>query len=164
MLIFGPYNCIPYSRDIVVYNYSSLTEHIPRMGLLVPPDVVQNMGEYELDVVYYNYIMNNDDLFILFMNIILPIYSGSDVYVCISKFGYNDYTNNMNESLIKMIQQRYGYNAAVINDISDLDYITPEDFSFSIQGLHNLDEDKKRLVIILESRRIQAGGRIYEPE
>lgn len=164
MLIFGPYNCIPYSKDIVVYNYSSLTEYIPRMGLLVPPEVVQNMGEYELDVAYYNYIMNNDDLFILFMNIILPIYSGSDVYVCISKFGYNDYTNNMNESLIKIIQQRYGYNAAVINDVSDLDYINPEDFSFSIQGLHNLDEDKKRLVMILESRRIQAGGRIYEPE
>ena len=70
----------------------------------------------------------------------------------------------MNESLIKMIQQRYGYNAAVINDINDLDYVNPEDFSFSIQGLHNLDEDKKRLVMILESRRIQAGGRIYEPE
>ena len=60
---------------------------------------------------------------------------------------------NLNESLMKFIQCRYGYNSSIVN--------TPEDYmvqstydlesGFSIEGLGNIYMDKYRLSYLLES-------------
>ena len=55
----------------------------------------------------------------------------------------NDIFDNMVESIIKIIQQRYGYNSAIINDPEDIYYLN-QDESFSLAGLPNLDMDKER--------------------
>ena len=78
--------------------------------------------------------------------------AGEDIYICISNGNVLDF---LNESLAKFIQQRYGYNYQMINDISDIDYY--DDSSFSVPGLYNYDIDQERYMQIMTNRGIPLG-------
>ena len=78
--------------------------------------------------------------------------AGEDIYICISNGNVLDF---LNESLAKFIQQRYGYNYQMINDISDIDYY--DDSSFSVPGLYKYDIDQERYMQIMTNRGIPLG-------
>ena len=75
------------------------------------------------------------------MSIIIPAYTSPDVMVQVMIRSSN-YRDVITESLLKLIQQRYGYNACIVNEIDDFIYTIESDFS--IPGLFTLDQDLAR--------------------
>jgi len=130
---------VPY----VLLNLSNPIERGISLFKLYPPFNPINTREF--DLIYANYIIGDDSVFMELMKIIYPLYEGQTVYVLV---GNDECKYVITESLIKFIQQRYGYNSYLINEEADLEYLT-EESSFSIQGLYNLDVDKERYSIII---------------
>lgn len=147
-----------------VYNLTSMREGFTRLNSLIPPNNLGRLTGRDFDLAYADYILSNDIIFIEFFHIIYSLYIGTDVYIIISD---DDWSENLVESLLKLIQQRYGYNACKINSLEDYVY-----FSVSAQnsefnpyfGIRNLDIDKERYTYIMEIIRIKNGGApiIYE--
>lgn len=138
-----PYNTIPM-------NLSSLNEDFPRVALMPPRDIHFANGEI-FDADYANYIFNNDYVFLEFMKIIMNLYFGNNVCLLVSQ---NEVFDKVTESLLKIIQERYGYNGVIINEPDDIiPLCSPayEDGEFSIQGLAMLDIDKERYSYIITS-------------
>ena len=76
-----------------------------------------------------------------FMAIIVPAYTSPDtlVHIMIQQSNFRDV---ITESLLKLIQQRYGYNACIVNEVNDFLYV--EESDFSVPGLFILDQDLAR--------------------
>lgn len=161
MLMYGN------SQNIIstgnVFNLTSLKEGYIRLNNLIPSN---NLGVFtgrDFDIEYMNYIMSNDFVFKEFFDIIYSLYIGTDVYIIVSE---DDWSENLVESLIKLIQQRYGYVACKINSVDDYMYFLnskniPEFNKYF--GIANLDIDKERYTYIIENMRIKNGGKlIYE--
>ena len=91
-------------------------------------------------------------LFMELMKIIYNLYLHNHVYILVYQ---SDTFDIVTESLMKLIQQRYGYNYQMINDISDIDYY--DDSSFSVPGLYNYDIDQERYMQIMTNRGIPLG-------
>jgi hypothetical protein len=143
MLLVGNYECIPHHiNGLVMFNLSSLREGYERLNLLPPTTQDYNYyDEKNFDLQYANHILTNESLFLELMKIIYALYEGKDVYILVTR---DEFFDMVTESLIKFIQQRYGYISSVLNEPSDIDYVDRE-ASFSIQGVFNLDQDKERL-------------------
>ena len=152
MLVFGPASCIPVEeKNFSIYNFSSLTQGVHRlpgmMPLQIPQDVYENpSSEKVFDLWYYNYIMVNPVSFVSLMMIMLKIFDGKNVYVCISDYSSNKCISNMNESLMKMIQARYGITCNIVNTPEDFKYIKEKGCDFSGVGLKNMTADQDRFV------------------
>ena len=145
MLMYGPTRCLPYiDKDtFVIYNLSGMIEGYDSIQSLIPPNELGRMDSYEFDVNYFNYVMYNDPIFLTFFRIIQSLYTGRSVYIISDEA---DWSENLVESIFKIIQQRYGYNGYCVK--------TDEDILFALQrddgyfnptfGLQNLDQDKLR--------------------
>lgn len=158
MLMFG------YDRDDIlnisfagtgiIYNLASMKEGFIKLHKLLPPNSLGRFTDRDFDIAYANYIMMNDEVFCEFFQIIYNLYIGKDVLIIYS--ANQDWTENIMESLLKLIQQRYGYNAVRID--SDEDYIYARNncnFSFAYgYGVYNLDQDKERFSKLIESYRL----------
>lgn len=126
--------------NTIFYNISSLAERYSNCRLnLLPPNNLGSNSEYEFDIKYMQWIFGNDQVFLQFMCIINSLYQGYDVFLIATDEEWSDMTM---ESLLKLIQQRYGISAVFIDSISDLE--AAEDIVFAAYGLMNLDEDLSR--------------------
>lgn len=145
---------ISFSGDGLIYNLASMREGFIKLNNLIPPNNIGVFTDRDFDIVYANYIMNNDAVFTEFFQIIYNLYIGKDVLIIYSPT--YEWTENILESLLKLIQQRYGYNAVRID--SDEDYIYARNdciFSFAPgYGIYNLDIDKDRFSYLIESYRL----------
>ena len=159
MLMYGPASAadIKFGGKGVMYNLSSMREGFISLQALIPPNTIGRLTDREFDIAYANYIMSNDTLFCIFFQIVYNLYIGKDVFIIVST---EDWSENLLESLLKLIQQRYGYNAVKID--SDDDYIYARNnmfFNFAPgYGLYNLDQDKERFSHLIESFRLSHGG------
>lgn len=143
MLILGSPNLLSYYwEEMLVYNFTSFSLNFEKINIL--PPVVEQMPDFDYDVYFAQWILNNKDPFADFMKIIYGLYEGKTVYLCI-----NDLLENVNESLLKLIQQRYGYIGNLIHSADDFNYLTCG--TFTIEGLSNLDSDK--LIIANEAAK-----------
>lgn len=162
MLYYGNGMFIPDNCKVV--NLNSMREGFPRFVYLVPPNYIGNCTGRDFDITYYNYIINNDIVFTEFFSIIYELYINNDVFILIDE--NMDWSENIAESLFKAIQQRYGYNAIKIETEEDYLYFKnyTEESSFNKEwGIYNLDIDKERYSVIIETNRLRAGGAIeYE--
>lgn len=150
---------LKFSGQGVVYNLTSLKEGYNRLRLLVPPNNLGKFTDRDFDIVYANYIFGNNYVFAEFFQIIYNLYIGLDVFIIYSE---SDWSENILESLLKLIQQRYGYNAVLIN--SDEDYIYAKN-NFNIDfapgyGLYNLDQDKERFSFFVSELAANNHGKI----
>lgn len=164
MIIFTPIQNIPVEyleykgiRQVVKYNLSSYFNDAPTLDALVPSpqyipqDVIfGDCTDPAFDIAYHNYILCNINPFVQFMNIIIPAYTSPEtlVHIMIQSSNLRDV---ITESLSKLIQQRYGYNVCIVNEIED--FVYTEESSFSIPGLFTLDQDlaRWRAISCLES-------------
>lgn len=157
MLYYGKGSYIP--DDCKVYNLNSMIEGYPRFSFLLPPNSMGRYTQKEYDIAYFNYIFQNDCVFVEFFSIIFELYSNNDVFILVDES--MDWSENLTESLFKAIQQRYGYNAVKIDSEEDYFWVknsfNPPQFNPS-WGIYNLDIDKERYTILIESARIKAGG------
>ncbi len=143
MLIFGDHKCVGYlSPHTKIYNLTSLLEGFPRLNIL--PYNLRYSDEKEFDLAYALYLLENNIAFYDMMRIIYNLYLGIDVYVMVST---DQFSEILTESLMKFIQQRYGYNSNRVNEPSDLEYLINGDFS--LLGIYNLDQDKDRFSYLI---------------
>ena len=153
MLMYGELHAVNYIVDrnsISIYNITSLTEKYKRIPLIPPNSLVAN-SEYEFDIKYMNWILGNDNNFCSLMTIINDLVS-RDVFLLISN---DNWSKILIESLLKLIQQRYGINAVYIDTEDDLLYA--EESGFSDYGVLNLDEDRIRYMNLYEQYAISTG-------
>ena len=159
MLMYGPASAadIKFGGKGVMYNLSSMREGFISLQALIPPNTIGRLTDREFDIAYANYIMSNDTLFCIFFQIIYNLYIGKDVFIIVST---EDWSENLLESLLKLIQQRYGYNAVLINTEADYLYAaTSMNFGFAPgYGIFNLDQDKERFTTLIEQYRIANNG------
>lgn len=156
MLMYGDFHNIISSGN--VFNITSMKEGLIRLPALIPPNSIGRFTGRDFDIVYADYILNNDIVFKQFFDIIYSLYIGTDVYLVMDE---TDWSENLIESLLKLIQQRYGYNAYKINCIDD--YIQAENSTFMsdfnpFYGIQNLDIDKERYCYLVERERLRNGG------
>lgn len=149
---------IDFAGEGLIYNLASMKEGFIRLPNLIPPNKIGHFVDRDFDIAYANYIMSNDTVFCEFFQIIYNLYIGKDVFIMYSQ--NEDWAENILESLLKLIQQRYGYNAVRID--SDEDYIYARnnvlsDFDKSY-GLYNLDIDKERFTYLIENYRLSCDG------
>lgn len=143
-LVFTDYNCL--TEDIVtgewlILNLNSFMEGFERLNILPPFGL--EYGDKNFDIMYANYILQNDIPFMELMKIIMTIYSGNNVIILSSKGNIYEFVA---ESLQKFIQQRYSLVSYIVNDLDDWQYV--EDTMFDINGVYNLDLDKERFTYL----------------
>lgn len=143
MLVLCDHNCIDnnIAERFIIFNLSSLLEGFERVNLLPPFKL--DRYDRDFDIMYANYILENDNIFYEFMKIMMSLYYGLDTLILVNKDDLYEYVN---ESLIKFIQQRYGIITNVINVKEDWEYV--QESEFTIQGLFNMDKDKERFTYI----------------
>ena len=134
-----------FNSPVIVYELSSLysgfTElltglsRINYTGMPMPLFV----ESIEFDMQYAASIMNNPTLFGKLMAILSNSYEGHIVVLLVQRDPYRD---SIMESLIKLIQQRYGYNCWIVEDPEDISCIKEDEYSTI--GLLTLNEDLKR--------------------
>ena len=130
----------------VVFNITSMREDLPRLNL-IPPEYVGKLNSRDFDIAYMNYIFGYDPAFAEFFQIINNLYIGNDVYLVMT--AGIDWSENLIESILKIIQQRYGYNAVRI--YTQDDYIQAQNTRMQFDptyGLMNLDADKQRYAMM----------------
>lgn len=139
-------------REVAYFNLSTLYEGMPRLNSLmpslqyIPREVLSgDCDTPEFDISYHNSIMGVDAAFMQFMTFMLIAFNNPDVlvHIMISRDTYRD---NFLESLLKLIQQRYGYNAYIIDSIED--FLYAEEPTLSIPGLYNMTSDQERYLIL----------------
>ena len=148
---------LTFSGTGMIFNLTSYKEGYTRLNLLIPPNEIGGFTDRDFDIAYAQYIMNNDIVFCQFFWIIYNLYIGNHVFIIANPM---DWSENILESLLKLIQQRYGYNAIKID--SDEDYIYAANYmttGFAPGfGLYNLDQDKERFTYLIESYRLSNNG------
>ena len=155
MLLYGTIQNLQLTSNCEVFCFTSLNESYERLNLL-PPREFGYVYDYQFDMNYANYILSNDNVFFDLMRIIFNLYIGKDVFILVDD---EMYAEGLNDSLLKFIQQRYGYNACRINSLED--FVMSEESGFTEMGLINLDYDKNRLSYMVESMRLSNGGTPY---
>lgn len=157
MLMYGTYENMIDSG--LVYNLTSLREGYERLPLLVPPNEIGKLTGRDFDIAYMNYIFGNDSVFYQFFFIIMALYNDMDVFLIVSK---DDWSENLVESLMKLIQQRYGYNGVEIKSPNDYIYYMNQSKDLPefnpYFGIQNLDSDKERFAYIQTSIQIRNNG------
>ena len=155
--MFGTYENMVDSG--LVYNLASLREGYERLPLLVPPNEIGKLSGRDFDIAYMNYIFGNDSVFYQFFFIIMALYNDMDVFLIVSK---DDWSENLVESLMKLIQQRYGYNGVEIKSPDDYIYYINQSKDLPVFnpyfGIQNLDSDKERFAYIQTSIQIRNNG------
>lgn len=146
MLIFCDVSCVPINLidDSVVLNLSSLYERVERLNI-IPTLYNNDIFSVDFDLYYGEFIFNNNDVFKRYMKIIMPLYNGKNVIVLVTRSTNSD---AVTESLIKIIQDRYGYISNNIFSKEDCDYLV--EGKFSVFGIQALDYDKDRLMKLIE--------------
>ena len=151
MILYGPSSCLPYiDRDrFHVFNLTGLIETGDSLKILIPPNELGRTDSFEFDVNYYNYIMGNNTIFVTFFRIIQILYSGKSVFII---YDNAEWSEGLMESLLKVIQQRYGYNAYYVTSDEDIiQAIMSDSTGFDVNyGLANLDADKLRYQVLVK--------------
>lgn len=126
---------VPFSLGLGVVDVSCLTPIVP-MGMYV--------DEYDYDCYLAQNIISNDYVFdTLMTNIMWPDYCGENVYVIVSEVeALVPYV----ESLLKFIQDRYGFMPNWVNEPEDIPLCRPTEFS--IEGRQQFQADKERFVYL----------------
>ena len=158
MLIFGPSRVLKELDDqsFKVLNLSSAYEYGYSINNVIPPlyngmpidQLFNPENDKAFDLWFINYIFSpGSKAFVEFFSIIMHIYNGDNVFVLIDDT--NEVFNIITESVIKIIQQRYGINSLLVADFADLSIYESEYTTFSIHGLYNFDQDRMRYAMEL---------------
>ena len=147
MILVGTFAMSKYAcmDNLNIYNYSSLKEGLYRLNLMPPMFDWSGCTEHDFDVWYANWLLTDPAAFYDLMRVMYDIYSGIDVYLCVSDVPELQW---INESFMKFLQQRYGINCFIINEPEDFLYAKDYGSGFSIEGLGNFDIDKERMAEI----------------
>jgi hypothetical protein len=156
-LMYGNVNILDLDSGFldhgVVFNTTSYKMGWEELKLLIPPNNIGHLTDREFDIAYANYIFSNDYIFSEFFIILYNVYINKDVYILVND---EEWAINLDQSLFKLIQQRYGLNAIKVETEEDYIYAMNSISDFNHQyGIANLDQDKERFSYFIESYRLQ---------
>ena len=145
----------------VMSGYESVTDLVTCMNKINLPEGI-NIPEYvsmpEFDIQYANLILSDARLFYNFMKIMLPVNNGNSVILLVYRDWFRD---SLMESIIKMIQQRYGYKCWIINDENDIESI-PITEQPTTEGILNMDADIAKYESLINSGMFEDFTRFKE--
>lgn len=144
--------------DIKIYNLSSLisiykgsyydiTSLITNMKNILNNNILNIINTPEFDILYMQYIFQNNDAFINFMKPLFDHYNGYHVAILVE---FDQYRDNITESLIKIIQQRYSIISWIIRSYDDISCI--KNYLPQPLGIQNLDIDISRFLSMVDTR------------
>ena len=135
-----------YNLSSYYSGYNDITKLITKIQIINNTEMLANEFIYSpyFDNIYYNSILNDHELFCCLLQLMMNVYNGNNAIVLIS---HDNYRDAITESLIKLIQVRYGYNCWEIENVEDLDIL--KETHFTPQGIQNLDADKQTYDSIL---------------
>lgn len=154
MIIFSPnpqlVENISYkfpNRKISIFNLSSCYSGYIDITMLAKLSCINEtymsmpafVNSLEFDLQYASNIINLPHMFNDFMKVMSSAFEGDLVIILVYRDPYRD---AIMESLIKLIQQRYGYNCWIIEDKDDIESIREE--QFIPYGLINLENDLRK--------------------
>lgn len=162
MIIFThDLNILGCIHNPVIFNLSSYNSNFDSIASLttsinniqmqfegVPPN--QYIYYQAFDIAYMNMVLSNNNLFIDLMKVMINAYEGNNVIILVQR---DEYRDAIMESLIKLIQVRYGYDCWIVESIEDIECI--KETKFTPMGLLTLDEDRKRYI------QLYASGQAY---
>lgn len=144
------YNILSIKDNIYVLNLSSANMSINPSSLFYVPKSNNESNQY--DIEYANFIFNNMQQRVEFLYMMHELQVGNHVLIMIG-----DYPGmyEMAESLLKLIQSRYGYNGYIISN-DDLENLDMYESRFSVPGLMLFDQEKVELdeVFLEEEKRV----------
>lgn len=157
LLMYGNANILDIDSSFDYHCIFNLASYKAGFNILniIPPNELGRSDSNDFDIAYFNYIMYNDGVFVDFFRVIYYLYMGKDVYIMACE---EDWAENLLESVLKMIQQRYGINAIRITD--DYDYMDAKlnyDMKFADYGRMNLDADRDRFIYLIEKYKSITG-------
>lgn len=160
MIIFTPFHetkdvlmqCRPDSYNFYEFNLSnpvnygfSLSALTPNPEFIPSEVITGSIDTPDFDLAYGEFIFSNQLQFFTWMNMILPLYE--DPCACVIIYiQQSPIRDIVLECIIKLIQQRYGYHAFIINELYDIAYVK-DDASFSPRGIVNMQSDSERALI-----------------
>lgn len=126
------------NTNSIIFNMNANVSTFVPVYLMPPQGMIYTSLEFDNE--YINLILTNDHYFLQLMRIMIPLRDGHDVYI----LAYNEETvfNPITETLMKLIQQRYGYNYQEIHSVDDLNIFDCS--GFTTPGIIQFDEDFKR--------------------
>ena len=132
--------------DMAVFNMTGMREGFELLRILPQDGQIFFQGDERVsDQKLMDYIYCNDGVFFeFFSKVIYPFYSGINVYIMVHR---GDIFDDITESVIKIIQQRYGYNPLFINEAADMEYLNTND-NMSVVGIYNFDIDRNRYMML----------------
>lgn len=134
MLVFS--KVLPINQSMEVYNLTSLYEGYYRLKFIPPFEIFDNCTN-DFDIAYMNWIFSYQPAYLDFMNIIYKVTQGIDICILVID---DDNFDIINESLQKLLSQRYGIISNIVNTIEDWDECT--DIGPRNAGhVFNLDQD-----------------------
>ena len=141
---------------VLIYNLSSYFSDVPTLSMLIPN--IQYIPESaldgdisvvpEFDIMYGQHVIQNNEAFLQLMMLLVPEYTEPDTLIQVL-IDRSEFRDAITESLVKLVQQRYGYNICIVNEIDD--FIYAEESDFSIPGLFALDADLERWRMMMAS-------------
>ena len=148
-----------------VLNFTSLYSGYPSLAPLTTN--MYNMNQsglptniyvdtVEFDMQYANAIFRDDKMFEAFMSIMIPVHEGVNVILLVHRDPYRD---SLMESIIKLIQQRYGYNSWIVEDVDDIECL--HEPTFTPYGIMALDADIRHYDELYNCGRVSS--RIINP-
>jgi hypothetical protein len=149
MIIFGNNNIVPHlllnGERYFVLNFFNPTNLGTRLDRLWPPNIILQTCELESIAfcnAYTSYLLQNNEAFQDFMEIMMAMYysDSQDVFVLTDLDSAPVVA--MCETIIKLIQQRYGYNCYVANSPEDV--INIPESEMSEMGSIIFMQDKER--------------------
>jgi hypothetical protein len=160
--MYGPANATRFvDRNTVFLNLSSLVEQYPKV-MLMPPNNLGAFDSFSFDYQYMLYVTENDSVFLELMKIMIPLYQNTaDVYVVIED--RDTWSLEVADSLMKLIQQRYGINGVLIETRDD--YLEANDDTFDpYNGIRMMDIDAERYEKLYFNWYVANGGTIPKDE
>lgn len=138
------YNFYEFNLSCLVNVGYSLAPLIPDPNY-IPEEVLKDMESEEFARVYGEFVLNNREQFMTFMALMLPLYN--DPLACVIIYtSSSPYRDLLCESLIKLIQQRYGYSSYIVNTIDDM-LCVGDNMSFSPRGILMIQEDSDKALM-----------------
>lgn len=159
MIVFGGNKFIPFLIEDSTYLapkwyklnfYNTYNIGYPINNMYPPIQLQEFYFNKSIDQSTFNYqfmkfILENDNAFISFLNILMAQYYHGDTFVLFDDD--NEFIVNLVETIIELIYQRYGYTCSVVNEPYDIQWID-NDFKMSIEGNNNFNIDKERFTYL----------------
>ena len=155
MLLVGNFDTLAIAAERLTLKENIFAVNLSSANLAIQPSSLfyvpkSDMETNVYDIEYANFILGNTQQRIEFLYMIYQLQIGNDVLISIG-----DYPGmyEMSESLLKMIQTRYGYIGYFITN-NDLEDLSMFESRFTVPGLALFDQEKVELdEIFLQQER-----------